>query len=192
MSVVTEWSLPQDGAAIRAWVGTGGVFAYPTEAVYGLGGDPGNAGTIERIIALKRGRSAQKGLLMVAGNWAQCVGWIAAIAPAERVEMARLGKTRATTFVLTAGEKVASALTDGETGRVALRISRHPVVRALCALIGQPLISTSANFAGEAAARSLAQVRAYFPDLPVVRGALGGADRPSRIIDWSDRKVLRA
>lgn len=187
-----EWSLPEDDGTIRAWIADGGVFAYPTEAVYGLGGDPGNTIVVERIIAMKRGRSADKGLLMVAGNWVQCRGWVAAITPAEQAEMTRIGTTRATTFVLKAGEKVAPTLTDSETGRVALRISRHPVIRLLCALIERPLISTSANFAGEAAACSLTEVRAYFPDLPVVRGALGGAKRPSRIIDWTNKKVLRA
>lgn len=187
-----QWSLPKDGSTIRAWIADGGVFAYPTEAVYGLGGDPGNVCAVKRIIAMKRGRSADKGLLMVAGNWAQCCDWVGAITPAEQAEMARISATRATTFVLKAGEKVAPMLTDCETGRVALRISRHPVIKFLCALIEQPLISTSANFAGEAAPRSIAEVRAYFPDLPVVRGALGGANRPSRIIDWTDKKVLRA
>ncbi len=185
------WSLPQDGAAIRACVLAGGVFAYPTEAVYGLGGDPGNAQAVECIIAMKRGRPAEKGLIMVAGNWTQCEGWVGEITSADRAEMARLGKTRETTFVVSAGEKVAVALTDRATGRVALRISRHPLVCALCNLLGQPLISTSANFAGVAAARSLEEVRAYFPGLPVLAGAPGGAERPSRIIDWADKKVLR-
>ena len=188
---MTAWSLPQDGAAIRACVLAGGVFAYPTEAVYGLGGDPGNAQAVERIIAMKRGRPVEKGLIMVAGNWPQCEGWVGKITSADRAEMTRLGKTRATTFVVPAGEKVAVALTDRLTGRVALRISLHPVVRALCDLLGQPLISTSANVAGAAAARSPEEVHAYFPDLALVAGAPGGAERPSRIIDWADKKVLR-
>lgn len=185
------WTIAKDAPIIRDAVHRGEVFAYPTEAVYGLGGDPANAATVAHIIAMKVGRSAAKGLIMVAGDWAQCTGFIAPLAEKDKAEMWALGAERATTFILPAGEKVAAQLCDAKTHRVALRISRHPIVRGLCAIVGQPLVSTSANFSAQPAARSIAEVRQYFPDIPLVEGALGGAASPSRIIDWTNKKVLR-
>lgn len=184
------WRLPSDAARFQAAFFNGAVFVYPTEAVYGLGGNPADADVVRKIVALKRGRPIEKGLIMVAGHWSQCEGWVIADADA-RVEMDRLSQEQPTTFILSAGEKVAANLGDAKTGRVALRISTHPVVQALCAVVGQPLISTSANYAGKPAAMTVTEIADWFPNLPIVAGELGGATRPSRIIDWFNQQVIR-
>jgi len=75
---------------------------------------------------------------------------------------------------------------------VALRVSDHPQVRELCALVG-PLISTSCNPAGRPAARTRLRVEQYFHgDLDhVLGGALGGRRNPSVIRDLVSGEVRR-
>lgn len=184
------WQMPQDNAAIRAAFAAGWAFAYPTEAVWGIGANPANEAAVQAVIALKA-RPAEKGLIMVAADWSQLDGWITPLAANEIAAMQDLQHERATTFVVKAGHKTAAAVCDAATGRVAVRISHHQTVQVLCRLLGQPLLSTSANPAGQTAALDLAQVRRYFPDLPCVMGEVEGAKRPSRIIDWQTKVILR-
>jgi L-threonylcarbamoyladenylate synthase len=57
------------------WVRAGGVITYPTEAVFGLGCDPGDRFAVERLPALKR-RSATKGLILIASERNQLQPWL--------------------------------------------------------------------------------------------------------------------
>lgn len=184
------WQLPQDKESVYRHIFAGGVFAYPTEAVYGLGGNPADERAVCEILRLK-GRTAAKGLIMVAGNWAQCCGWVSGVSKRDQAEMMDWAGDYPTTFIVSAGEKLCAHVATAD-GKTAIRISQHPLIQELCALIGQPLLSTSANLSGQEPARSVAAVRQYFPDLPMVLGALGAAERPSRIIDWHSRQVIRA
>ena len=61
--MVNSWRVQQAAQAIRA----GAVIAYPTEAVWGLGCDPWDEEAVERLLLLK-GRSVDKGLILVADN----------------------------------------------------------------------------------------------------------------------------
>ncbi|HEV8078116.1 MAG TPA: Sua5/YciO/YrdC/YwlC family protein, partial [Marinobacter sp.] len=81
----------------------------------------------------------------------------------------------------------------GEHRSIAVRVSAHPVVKALCNAAGRPLVSTSCNPAGRAPARSPWQVQRYFRGQLdwVVPGALGGNRQPSRIIDIVTGQQLR-
>ena len=84
------------------------------------------------------------------------------------------------------------ALLRGDHDRVAVRVSDHPGVIALCEAFGGPLVSTSANRAGEPPARDAATVRDYFGDaVTIVDGPLGGRPRPSRIRDLCSGEWLR-
>jgi len=80
----------------------------------------------------------------------------------------------------------------GEHDTVALRVSDHPLVCALCRYTG-PLISTSANPAGRPSARSRLRVEQYFPGEldKVLGGALGGRRNPSLIRDLRTGDVIR-
>ena len=81
----------------------------------------------------------------------------------------------------------------GRHSTIAVRVSDHPVVRALCEKAGRPLVSTSCNPAGRQPARYSWQVRRYFGDQldRIVPGALGGNRQPSRIIDIVSGQQLR-
>jgi len=72
-------------------------------------------------------------------------------------------------------------------------VSAHPLVRELCLAFGGPLVSTSANRAGQLPAQSFEQVADTFTQelAFVLPGELGDADKPSSIIDLESGKILR-
>ncbi len=76
---------------------------------------------------------------------------------------------------------------------MAVRVSAHPVVRALCNAWGGALVSSSANPAGSRPATQSFQVRRYFgADLDsIVSGALGGARRPTVIKHLQTDEIIR-
>jgi len=72
-----------------------------------------------------------------------------------------------------------------------LRVTTHPVMAELCRVAGKPLVSTSANRSGEPPATDSDTLERYFPNIPVVAGALGGAERPSEIRDLETGRIIR-
>lgn len=167
------------------------VFAYPTEAVYGLGGDPRAPEVFAEILRLKGARQPGQGMLLVAANWAQCADWVEGLDDALIAELQTLAAARTTTFILPASASVPAWLRDAASGRIAIRVSQHPLVRELCDWAGSPLISTSANPSGAPPARSAADVQHYFPAVPVIAGETGGEARPSRLWDVANATQLR-
>ena len=78
----------------------------------------------------------------------------------------------------------------GQHSSIAVRFSKHPLVQALCADVG-PIISTSANPSGEAAAMSAQEVSGYFQSELgyILPGALGGYSKPSEIRTLDGQRV---
>ncbi len=179
-------SLAAAVAALRA----GGVIAYPTEAVWGLGCDPDDAEALTRLLALKR-RDPAKGVILVAADIDQLAPWLEGLDDARRATLAEPRDTPTTWLVPDNGR--ALPLVRGEHDRVALRISDHPLVAALCRAFGGPIVSTSANRAGEPSAMSADEIQTIFGDEldAVLDGPLGGHDRPSTIRDLVTGRVLR-
>lgn len=182
---------PQAQQAARRALADGGIVAYPTEAVFGLGCDPANDEALARLVALK-GRDAGKGLILIAHAQAALEPWLAPLPDdmRARVEPTWPGPV---TWLLPAAPGVSSALR-GEHDTLAVRVTDHPVAAALCRAWGGPVVSTSANRAGGEPARDAAAVRALFAhevDL-VVEGAVGGRDRPTTIRDGRTGQTLRA
>lgn len=180
-------SLETSVAALRE----GGVIAYPTEAVWGLGCDPDNAQALARLLRLKR-REPAKGVILVAAELEQLAPWLDGLPPQQRALLAEPQGQPTTWLVPDNGR--AHELVRGEHDKVALRISEHPLVGELCRAFGGPLVSTSANRAGEASAMSAEAVQHTFGDEldGVLDGPLGGYTRPSTIRDLATGQVLRA
>ncbi|HSH48542.1 MAG TPA: Sua5/YciO/YrdC/YwlC family protein [Halomonas sp.] len=168
-----------------------GVIAYPTEAVWGLGCDPDSTIALTRLLALKR-RDPSRGVILVAAGLDQLAPWLDELSAAQRRRLEQPSDTPTTWLVPDNGR--AHRLVRGDHPRVALRICRHPLVARLCLAFGGPIVSTSANRAGEPAAMSSAQVRAVFGAAldAVLDGPLGGHERPSTIRDLVTGQVLRA
>lgn len=167
----------------------GGVVAYPTEAVYGLGCSPWNKQAIEKLLLLKR-RPVSKGLIVVASN----IGQLHSLVNFDKVES--IGPILETwpghvTWVLPASRETPGWLT-GENPDLAVRVSAHPVIRALCDICG-PLVSTSANLTNTRSARSIMDVRNYFRDSLdyILPGDLGAEISTSEIREAKTGVILR-
>lgn len=169
----------------------GGVIAYPTEAVFGLGCLPGNRAAVERVLAIKR-RSWRKGLLLIGAELAQLEPFV--VLPSEP----RLGAILASwpgpvTWVLQARPHVPSWISGGRDS-VAVRLTDHPLARELCAAARSALVSTSANVSRRPPLRDLRVLRRELGREVdyVLAGALGGLARPTVIKDGRTGKILRS
>lgn len=171
-------------------IARGGVVAYPTESIWGLGCDPLDGEAVDKILRLK-GRAVTKGLIMIAATLDQALPFLAALTAAERQHLVA-AEARSVTWVVPASPLVPGWITGGRP-TLALRITRHPLAAALCAVADTPLVSTSANPQGRPPARSALQVRQYFDDLlaDITPGAVGGAAKPSEIRDLRSGEILR-
>ncbi len=168
----------------------GGVIACPTEAVWGLSCDPRNERACMALMALKQ-RDWRKGLILVAADFEQLQPYV------ELPSNNALKRATATwpgpaTWVFPARQEVPLWLS-GNQDTIAVRVTAHPVLRALSKRYGSALVSTSANPAGREPARSASEVRLYFKDRldAILPGQLGGLAKPTTIRDVSSGHILR-
>jgi len=184
---MNHWHIRQ---AVRA-IDAGGIVAYPTEAVFGLGCDPLNAHALARLLALK-GRPVDKGLILIADRFEALAPFLAPLdaATRRRVEASWPGPV---TWLLPARPEV-SPLLRGRHDTLAVRVTAHPLAAVLCAAFGGALISTSANPAGRPPARSALAARRYFGAAldGLLNGPLGGSARPTSIRDGRSGSLVRA
>lgn len=176
--------------AIRA-LREGGVIACPTEAVWGLSCDPENDEALAHLMRMKE-RDPAKGVILVAASIQQFQPWLSQLPLAMHAPLAASWPGPNTWLVPDNGRS--HGLVRGAHERVALRVTDHPLMKALCEAFGGPLVSTSANRAGEPPALSAAEIKAIFGDevAYVVEGALGGNAKPSTIRDLATGKILRS
>jgi L-threonylcarbamoyladenylate synthase len=181
-----------DYAPAVAALRRGGVVAYPTEAVYGLGCDPHDAEALARLFALKQ-RPAQQGVLLIAADYAQVERYIAL----DQLPEAALQRVRASwpgphTWVLPRSAAVPAWIAGGHAG-IALRVTAHPAAAGLCRAFGGALVSTSANRHGEAPAVSAAEIRTVFGNRvdALVDAPVGGLERPTTIRDAISGDFIR-
>ncbi len=172
-------------------VAAGGVIAYPTESVWGLGCDPDNADAISDVLAYK-GRSWRKGLILVAADIAQFDFFLHDLEPQQLQQLNETWPGPNTWLVPHRGR--VSPLVTGQHKNVALRVSNHPIVAALCRRFGGPMVSTSANPQGYAAAKTGLTARRYFRNQALVYspGRVGGSKNPSCIRELSSGRIIRA
>lgn len=182
-----QWPIEQASRVADA----GGIIAYPTEAVYGLGCNPLDATAVLRLLMLKR-RKLEQGLILVAADKQQLLDYVDFPGGdvEKQIDQSWPGPV---TWVLPANDWVPYWLT-GDHDTLAVRVSNHSRVRDLCTSFGGPLVSTSANTHGHPPARSAHRVRAVFGDKIdfVLAGDTGGQDKPTEIRDARTGKILRA
>ena len=151
---------PLDFTVACGHLAQGHVIAYPTEAVWGLGCDPHNRDAVERVVAIKH-RSMSKGLILVAASIDQLGTLLDSLSKTELSQLRDTWPGPVTWLIPDSNNEVPHWI-KGENGSVAIRVSAHPVVRALCLQFGKPLVSTSANIAGSAEIRSLQELKQEF------------------------------
>lgn len=133
---------PEALEAAAACLRSGGLVAFPTETVYGLGADARNAEAVQSIFRAK-GRPASDPLIVHVPGLAVLPQVAAAVPPLARA-LAEAFWPGPLTLILPRGSQVTEAVTSGGP-TVAVRAPSHPVARALLAASGVPIAAPSAN-----------------------------------------------
>ncbi len=184
--MIHSWHLRPALAALRL----GGVIAYPTEAVWGLGCNPQNMRAVERVLALKR-RDWRKGLIVIGSDFSQLEPYV--ILPSRNaIKRALATWPGPSTWVFPASDYAPLWIT-GDHDTIAIRVTAHPIAAELCAAYGGAIVSTSANRSGREPALSATQLRLQFKNRidALVPGALGGLDKPTTIRHVASGMILR-
>lgn len=176
-------------AAVEA-LHAGGVIACPTEAVWGLSCDPNNEDAVASLLQLKN-RPVAKGLILVAADEQQIDFLLSGLSAEQRQTLSDSWPGPATWLVPHRG-RIPHWVCGAHT-TVAVRVSSHPAVSALCTAWGGPLVSTSANPAGARPAGEAYQVRRYFGNRLdyLLPGRVGAARRPTVIRDLFSGQIIR-
>ena len=171
----------------------GGVIAYPTEAVWGVGCDPFDETAVLRLLAIKQ-RPVDKGVILIAASPSQFDGLLDwdALTQAQR-DAVFASWPGPNTWIIPTSPRVPRWITGSHDG-VAVRVSAHPDVVALCEAFGGPLVSTSANLAGEPPAftRDALDPRVVERLDGVASGETGGLASPTAIRDARTGAQIRA
>lgn len=185
MSSLSNYKLRLATAKIKA----GNIIAYPTEAVYGLGCDPLNEIAVLKLLALKQ-RLVEKGLILIAADFSQLAPFL--IYDETLLNKISAMKSETITWIIPAQKWVPKWLT-GNHQSLAIRITNHPLAKALCQQAKSALISTSANPSKKKPALNDLQVRRYFnaQQVILIKGATGGNKTTSRIYDAKTGNRLR-
>jgi L-threonylcarbamoyladenylate synthase len=168
----------------------GGVIACPTETVYGLSCDPFNAAAVLHLLALKR-RSITHGLVLIASDFSRLEPLLLPLNPGLRKRVATPGGSPVT-WVLPCLPEVPAWLR-GRHDTLAVRITTHPLAKALCRQWDGPLVSSSANRHGRNPACNALMVRKAFDGQLdcILHGDTGKTRTPSRIRDGISGRILR-
>lgn len=172
----------------------GGVIAYPTEGVYGFGCDPFNKNAVKKILALKQ-RKMAKGMILIAANWRQILPLINLknIKPTilKKIYQSWPGPV---TWILPATKLVPKWI-KGEHNSVAIRITAHPTAKKICRNFVSPIVSTSANLAGQPPIKTAKELLLQFPNdskiAMITKGRVGRLKKPTKIFDAITGKSLR-
>ena len=167
----------------------GGIIAYPTEAVYGLGCDPLNYHAVEKICQLKN-RSLDQGLILIAANVEQ-------VQPYTDCTHAQLNKLTTKknaqlTWLVPANPHCPGWVT-GQHDSIAIRFTNHPIAKKLCKYTKHALISTSANRSGQEPARNALRVKQIFTNELdwILHAEVGAHSRPTEIRDYNSGDIIR-
>ena len=181
-SAEVEAALP----TVTAHLARGGLLAYPTETVYGLGSGP----TVPALDALARlkGRAPDKPFLVLVSSLAMVEEWGLVLSPSARALSAAFWPGPLT-LVLPGGEGKLPDQLRGREGGIAVRHTSHTGIARLVAAMGQPLTSTSANRPGDPPAPGADRIREVFAEevargeLLVLDGGVLGNVPPSTLVD---------
>ena len=172
----------------------GGVIAFPTETVFGLGADAHNSQAIERIYTLK-GRDAAKVMSLHVSD-AHMARRYASEWPANAKQLTDRFWPGPLTIILRARADELSPRAVAPDHTVGLRCPDHPVTRNIIASFGRAIVGTSANRAGDPPCTTAHQVRDLFNDesLLVIDSHCANSGVASTVLSLADPlnpRVLR-
>jgi len=180
-----ELEIIQTAAAV---VKKGGVVAFPTTGLYGLGVDAFNAAGVDRLFDIKQ-RFRDKPILILIDSPTQLQG-LAAVIPDTAVRIMDHFWPGGVTLVFEAAAGVPEILT-ANTGKIGIRLAGHPVAAALVSAAKGPITGTSANFSGAVGCRRVedldpALIRRL--DFIIDSGPLKGG-RGSTVVDVTGKRL---
>ncbi len=182
---MTPFKLRQAAQVLNA----GGIVACPTEAVYGLSCDPLQKPAVERLLMIKI-RDVGKGLILVASSIEQLPAFVS-LPDANREAIVQSWPGPATWLLPARSD--APEWISGQHDTIAVRITAHPAMAALCEAFGHCLVSTSANISGLPPAKSALQVQRQLGrnlDL-ILHAETGTSHKPTTIRDAISGKTIR-
>ena len=162
----------------------GGIVAFPTDTVYGLGAGAGFPQAVERIYAVKE-RARNMALPLLLADASQMAGLVESVPPLARALMRRFWPGALTLVLLKSGA-VADIITAGGA-TVAVRIPAHPVPVALARGLGMPIVGTSANLSGHPSPLTAEEVYAQLDDKVdlIIDGGRCPGGKESTVVDVS-------
>jgi L-threonylcarbamoyladenylate synthase len=140
---------------------SGGVVAYPTETFYGLGANAFDEKAVQKVFKLKS-RDRKKPFSVLVSNTGMLRMLVVEV-PLLAQKLIEAFWPGPLTLVLPAKPGLPPHLV-GEEGRVAVRVSSHPIAQSIVQGVGQPITTTSANPSGKASALNAQQVNDYFKE----------------------------
>lgn len=186
MTPTTNFQIREAARLLRA----GGVVAYPTEAVYGIGCDPLNRDAVLRVLDIKR-RPIDKGVILIGSRIEHFAPFILPLTPTLQTELDNTWPGPVT-WLLPCRPETPFWLR-GHHQTLALRVTDHPLAAALCDAFGGAIVSTSANTSGRPPARTALQTRLRCAGIDrIISGKTGGRERPSEIRDARTQQVVRS
>jgi L-threonylcarbamoyladenylate synthase len=165
----------------------GGIVALPTETFYGLAVDPENQAAVRSLYRIKQ-RTGDKPLPILVRDRDQVGGLARPPLPATLEALADAFWPGPLTVILAVREGFApEALAGGS--RIAVRVTSHPVARAVIEQVGGPITGTSANRSGRPPCRGAEAVRRDLGDGVdlILDGGESLAGHPSTLLDLTRR-----
>ena len=166
----------------------GGIIAYPTDTIYGLGCDPYNADAVASINDIKQ-RPRSKQFILLAGHLDQ----VASLVELDQDQQQKITRASEPTSWVIEAKPQAPAWLKSESGTLTIRITQQHDVQHLCRALGHAIISTSANPSGKRPARNSLELHKYFHhsvDMILAEHQLLTAS-PSKVIRLCDNLIIR-
>jgi L-threonylcarbamoyladenylate synthase len=166
----------------------GGVVAFPTDTVYGLGADSSNPAAVERVYAIKKRPGHRQFPLLIAEM--SRLADLAEPIPEIAWFLARRFWPGGLTLVLRKRDSVDKSVASGAT--VAVRVPDHPVCLTLIEGLGNPLVGTSANISGRPPTLTADEVRQQLGrkvDL-IIDGGKSPGGKESTVVDVTDDRPV--
>lgn len=187
---MTDWSINPRVQFAAKQMKAGGVVAYPTEAVWGLGCDPLNEAAVMRLLELKD-RPIEKGVILVAADIRMFAPLLDGLDDLQRQRLKNTWPGPYTWLVPNNG--LVPHWITGAFSSVALRVTAHSLAAGLSRAFGGPIVSTSCNPAGLPPARNIDQVRRYFGNQldAITNGQVGKRASPSEIRNLITGEIVR-
>ena len=134
----------------------GGVILYPTDTVWGIGCDATNAEAVARIYEIKK-RADSKAMLVLLDGAGKLQGYMENVPETAWMLLEASEGQKPLTIIYPRAKNLAANLL-AEDGSVGIRITEELFSKALCEQLRRPIVSTSANFSGEPAAKLFSEI----------------------------------